>query len=364
MEKTRYRDIEIATQCFSMERLIGKGSHGRVYKGVLESGKHVAVKKASTGLHLLGDNSKLDNEIQMLSSIKSQHIVNLLGVCQESGHKLLVMEFMANGSMEKLLHSAPEPPTWSSRAVMALQIGMAIQALHKVTPYPIIHRDIKSANVLIDSQRNAKLADFGLAVRAPPALLSAGDLLGCDHIHTSRDSVEAVPAGTIGYIDPCYTTPGKLSTKTDIFSFGVLLLEIVSGRRAMDIALEPASIIEWAMPLIEQKRVKEMYDSRVVLPNNMKRVARRMLKVAARCVSSKEEERPSIGEIVTELTSELQHRQFSVRGLLRSSLWRRHYYTVIKRKRTTTLTCESEQKGEEDAQLSIFRMRCKVSDGN
>ncbi|XP_068660773.1 serine/threonine-protein kinase-like protein At3g51990 isoform X2 [Aristolochia californica] len=343
MEKTRYRDIEIATQCFSMERLIGKGSHGRVYKGVLESGKHVAVKKASTGLHLLGDNSKLDNEIQMLSSIKSQHIVNLLGVCQESGHKLLVMEFMANGSMEKLLHSAPEPPTWSSRAVMALQIGMAIQALHK---------------------RNAKLADFGLAVRAPPALLSAGDLLGCDHIHTSRDSVEAVPAGTIGYIDPCYTTPGKLSTKTDIFSFGVLLLEIVSGRRAMDIALEPASIIEWAMPLIEQKRVKEMYDSRVVLPNNMKRVARRMLKVAARCVSSKEEERPSIGEIVTELTSELQHRQFSVRGLLRSSLWRRHYYTVIKRKRTTTLTCESEQKGEEDAQLSIFRMRCKVSDGN
>ncbi|XP_068661403.1 serine/threonine-protein kinase-like protein At3g51990 [Aristolochia californica] len=351
MEKMSCRRIEMATEGFSLERLIGKGSHGRVYKGVLEGGKHVAVKKASTGLHLLGDDSKLDNEIQILSSIKNQHIVNLLGVCQESGHKLLVMEFMANGSMEELLHSAPEPPTWSRRAIMALQIAMAIQALHEATPYSIIHRDIKSANVLIDSQRNAKLADFGLAVKAPPALLRVGDLLGFDLIHSSRDSVETVPAGTIGYIDPCYTTPGKLSTKTDIFSFGVLLLEIVSGRRAMDIGLEPVSVVEWAMPLIEQKRVKEIYDSRVVLPNNMKRVASHMLKIAARSVSSKEEERPSIGEIVTKLTIELQHRQFSVRSLLRSSLWRGNHHLVIKRKRTATETFKSERKGKEDAQL-------------
>ncbi|KAG9444082.1 hypothetical protein H6P81_015422 [Aristolochia fimbriata] len=358
MEKTTsYREIEKATEGFSVERLIGKGSHGRVYKGVLRGGEEVAVKR----LHLLGgDCSKLENEIEMLSSIQSGHVVNLLGVFRESGHKLLVMEFMPNGSMENLLHGAPEPPPWPFRAAMALQVALAIQALHEATPSPIIHRDIKSANVLIDSDCNAKLADFGLAVRAPPVLLCVRDLLrprDRGHGSSSRGGsafFEAAPAGTIGYIDPCYTTPGKLSTKTDIFSFGVLLLEIVSGRRAMDIALEPASIVEWALPLIEQRRMKEIYDARVALPNNMKRVASHMLRVAARCVSSREEERPSIGVIVAELTTELQRRQmFSIRDFLKR---------VTKRIRTKN---ESEGKRKEDAAgLSVFRTRCRVSDGN
>nr|DAD37338.1 TPA_asm: hypothetical protein HUJ06_007979 [Nelumbo nucifera] len=167
MEEFKYGELQAATDDFSLTRLIGKGSHGCVYKGVLRDGKLIAVKKPSLGLQILQDNSKIDHEIEILSALRrSPHLVNMVGISHDhlTQKKLLVMEFMPNGSLHDLLHNVSTPPSWPKRAFMALQIARAVQALHEAQPC-VIHRDIKSANILFDSNWNAKLADFGLAVR-------------------------------------------------------------------------------------------------------------------------------------------------------------------------------------------------------
>ncbi|KAJ9174701.1 hypothetical protein P3X46_013317 [Hevea brasiliensis] len=303
MAEFDYQDLVKATEGFSPSRLIGKGSHGSVYKGILlQENKVLAIKKSSIGIdHVSNDNSKkLDNEIFILSSLRDQspYIINFLGTSHDSAaaaseekiisRKLLVMEFMPNGSLHEMLHVAQTPPSWPKRVEIALQIARAVQSLHESKPL-VIHRDIKSANVLFDSNWNAKLADYGLAV---------------SRIDSSTHH-ESQPAGTIGYIDPCYTTPSKLSTKNDVFSYGVVLLEIISGRKAIDVSKAPASIVEWAIPLIQKRGVpvKEICDPRIGLPPYIEGTIRNLLNVAARCVSYKEENRPSIGEIVRGMDS-------------------------------------------------------------
>ncbi|XP_077241440.1 serine/threonine-protein kinase-like protein At5g23170 [Tasmannia lanceolata] len=335
MEKFSYIEIEVATKGFALERLIGKGSHGCVYKGVLQDGKLVAVKKASLALQLVHDNSKLDNEIEILSTLQSPHTVNLLGVSQDSGPKLLVMEFMPNGSLDEFLHNSSNPPTWFRRTLLALQLAQAIQTLHEASP-PVIHRDIKSANILFDSDWNARLADFSLAVRRHYSEYSADNYSEVDGL--------TLPAGTIGYLDPCYTRPGKLSTKNDVFSFGIVLLEAISGRRALDVGFVPASIVEWALPLINSDRTVEICDSRVPLPKNMKNMITRLLSTAAQCVSSNEERRPTMGEIVTELESVVEScRRSSIWSFLRSIFLRKKYPSFrAKRKNTRRILCRND----------------------
>lgn len=187
-----------------------------------------------------------------------------------------------------MLHAAKTPPSWPKRVEIALQIARAVQFLHENNPL-VIHRDIKSANVLFDENWNAKLADYGLAMSRVGSL--------------SHQASQ--PAGTIGYMDPCYTTPSKLSTKTDVFSYGVVLLEIISSRKAIDVSKSPSSIVEWAVPLSQKHRVPigEICDARIGLPPYMEGTIRSLLNVAARCVSSKEENRPCIGEVAMEMNS-------------------------------------------------------------
>ncbi|KAH9751147.1 serine/threonine-protein kinase-like protein [Citrus sinensis] len=304
-ENFDYEELVKATESFSQSRLIGKGSHGSVYKAILEDhqtdGDHkiLAIKRASTnGFEVLQDNSKkLNNEIRVLSSLQESNkrnpnycVVNFHGTsCRNSGsvdgnsNKLLVMEFMPNGSLYDLLHNAAAATTpqlgWPNRVKIAMQISRAIQCLHENDPM-IIHRDIKSTNILFDSKWDAKLADFGLAVSE------------------SDESSMVQPAGTIGYLDPGYTNPSKLSKKVDVFSYGVVLLEIISCRKPIDAARDPASIIDWALPLIKEEKLRQVCDSRVGLPTFMEGAIKQMLHVAARCVSSEEENRPGIGEIL------------------------------------------------------------------
>ncbi|KAJ4717378.1 Kinase family protein [Melia azedarach] len=283
--------------------LIGRGSHGSVYKGILQEGRVVAIKRASiNGVEVQQDNlKKLGNEIRVLSSLqensKSPHVVNFLGKSHDSGddddnnnnnndddnsNKLLVIEFMPNGSLHELLHSGVgTPPPWPKRVEIAMQIAKAVQFLHENDP-GIIHRDIKSSNILLDSNWDAKLADFGLAV-------SEAEF---------RTLQTVQPAGTIGYLDPSYTIPSKLSRKTDIFSFGVVLLEIISCRKAIDVSRFPSSIVDWAMPLMRGGKLMEVCDSRVPLPIFMEGAVKHMLHVAASCVSTEEENRPGIAEIL------------------------------------------------------------------
>ncbi|GFY89370.1 protein kinase superfamily protein [Actinidia rufa] len=292
-----YEELEVATENFSPSHLIGKGSHGSVYKGILKDGKLVAVKKQSLGLQKLEDNSKLDNEIRILSSLpQNPYLTTLLGTSHDyAKNKVLVMEHMPNGTLHDSLHVSPTPTPWPRRAQVALQISRAVQFLHQANPL-VIHRDIKSANILFDSNWTAKLADFGLAVMQP------------EEEGRQLNSL-CRPAGTIGYLDPCYTTPCRLSTRNDVFSFGVVLLEIISGTKAIDVSRVPASIVEWALPMIRDHREVEIFDKRVDFPVCIEGTVRRMLHIAARCVSSKENHgRPSMGEIVTEMENCLVER--------------------------------------------------------
>ncbi|XP_059648198.1 serine/threonine-protein kinase-like protein At5g23170 [Cornus florida] len=329
----KYEELEEATENFSSSRLIGKGSHGCIYKGVLKDGKLVAVKKPSLGLEKLQDNSKLENEICVLSSLpQNPYLINFLGTSHDSARKrVLVMELMPNGTLHDLLHVAFPPPPWPKRVEIAVQVARGVQLLHEAKPV-IIHRDIKSANILFDSNWNAKLGDFGLALRQSCA--------------SERVDSVSQPAGTIGYLDPCYTTPCKLSTKNDVFSFGVVLLEIISCTKVIEVSREPASIVEWVLQLIEEHRMSDICDKRLALPSYMESTIQSMLHIASRCVLLEEDHRPSIGEIVTEMENCIVER-------VRFPIWTNIFHSLIflnrKRKNTkkqknsptTTIICAS-----------------------
>ncbi|XP_050209153.1 serine/threonine-protein kinase-like protein At5g23170 [Mercurialis annua] len=334
MAEFDYQELVKATQNFSHSTLIGKGSHGSVYKAILfQENKILAIKKSSIGHdHVSNDNiKKLDNEISVLSSLPpNPNIIKYLGTSIQQNYKLLVIEFMPNGSLQELLHATKiPPPSWSKRIEIALQIAKAIHFLHQSTP-TIIHRDIKSANILFDSNWNAKLADYGLAV-------SRVDSSNSSSYYATQ------PAGTIGYMDPCYTIPSKLSTKNDVFSFGVVLLEIISSKKVIDVNRATTSIVEWAMPLIKKERLMEICDTRIGLPPQyIEGTIRYLLYVAARCVSCNEENRPSMGEIVMGMSFGLVER---VRVEPPSTSWVSliRSFMAMRRKKKLAKKCHSQK---------------------
>ncbi|XP_059311661.1 serine/threonine-protein kinase-like protein At3g51990 [Lycium ferocissimum] len=285
IQEFNYKDLELATNGFSEQKLLGRGSHGLVYKGILRNGRLVAVKRSSRNvvsrITTSSDNcNEVENEIDILSKLQSPRLVNLVGFSNDSHDTLLVVEFMSNGTLYDVLHSNSRPLSWGRRIKMALQTAKAVDILHSLTP-PVIHRDIKSANVLIDRNFNARLGDFGLALRC--------------HLDDFRLR-STPPAGTMGYLDPCYVTPDNLSTKTDVFSFGILLLEIISGRKAIDVAYSPPSIVDWAIPLIKRGKLLAVYDPRIPPPKDPC-VRKQLAVVAAKCVRSCRERRPTMKEV-------------------------------------------------------------------
>ncbi|KAG8068964.1 hypothetical protein GUJ93_ZPchr0005g15300 [Zizania palustris] len=294
IEQFAYEELEAATSHFADATLLGRGSHGAVYKAVLPSGRAVAVKRPSPR------RPEVDNEIVILSSVRGPRLVNLLGFSDsDSGSgagadqllvrpRLLVVEYMPNGTLYDLLHSNPRPPGWQRRIRLALQTARALRALHDADP-PVIHRDVKSANVLLDANLDARLGDFGLALRVPKRLPGDGNA-----------TTKPAPAGTLGYLDPAYITPDSLSTKTDVFSFGILLLEIMSGRKAIDVQHSPPSVVEWAVPLLRKGKVASLFDPRVAPPRDPV-IRRDLAALAASCVRSCRERRPSMADIVERL---------------------------------------------------------------
>lgn len=294
IQKFDYKDLQDATNNFSDQQLLGRGSHGLVYKAHLRNGHLVAVKKPSHHTNHNHHNTKstipeseVENEIAILSKIHSPRLVNLVGFSNYTPHqnRLLVVEFMSNGTLYDTLHINQQPPTWGRRIRLALQTAKAVETLHLCVP-PVIHRDIKSANVLIDRNFNARLGDFGLALRC------------CVDDYRL---LSTPPAGTMGYLDPGYVTPDNLSTKTDVFSFGILLLEIISGRKAIDVSHSPPSIVDWAIPLIRRGKLLSVFDPRIVAPKDLV-VRKQLCVIAAKCVRSCRERRPSMSDIVESLS--------------------------------------------------------------
>ncbi|XP_057527587.1 putative proline-rich receptor-like protein kinase PERK6 [Amaranthus tricolor] len=231
-----YEELATATNKFSQDRLLGQGGFGYVHKGVLPNGKEIAVKSLKSGS---GQGEReFQAEVDIISRVHHRHLVSLVGYCIAGGQRMLVYEFVPNNTLEYHLHGKGRPVMdFPTRMRIALGSAKGLAYLHEDCHPRIIHRDIKTANILIDNAFEAKVADFGLA-----------KLSSDTYTHVSTRVM-----GTFGYLAPEYAASGKLTEKSDVFSFGVMLLELVTGKRPIDpSADEEDSLVDWARPLIGQ----------------------------------------------------------------------------------------------------------------
>ncbi|KAM7489935.1 hypothetical protein LguiB_027419 [Lonicera macranthoides] len=284
-----YKELERATGGFKEESQVGKGSFSCVFKGVLKDGTIVAVKRAIMSPDMKKHSKEFHTELDLLSRLNHAHLLNLLGYCEEGEERLLVYEFMANGSLHQHLHgknkNSKEQLDWVRRVTIAVQAARGIEYLHGYACPPVIHRDIKSSNILIDEEHNARVADFGLSLLGPA---------------NSSSPLAELPAGTLGYLDPEYYRLHYLTTKSDVYSFGVLLLEILSGRKAIDMQFEEGNIVEWAVPLIKAGDIQAILDPILKTPSDIEAL-KRIANVASKCVRMRGKDRPSMDKVTTAL---------------------------------------------------------------
>lgn len=284
-----YEELERATNGFKEESQVGKGSFSCVFKGVLKDGTVVAVKRAIMSPDMKKNSKEFHTELDLLSRLNHAHLLNLLGYCEEGGERLLVYEFMAHGSLHQHLHgkniALKEQLDWVRRVTIAVQAARGIEYLHGYACPPVIHRDIKSSNILIDEEHNARVSDFGLSLLGPA---------------DSGSPLAELPAGTLGYLDPEYYRLHYLTTKSDVYSFGVLLLEILSGRKAIDMQFEDGNIVEWAVPLIKAGEISAILDPVLKPPSDLEAL-KRIANVACKCVRMRGKERPSMDRVTTAL---------------------------------------------------------------
>lgn len=284
-----YEELERATNGFKEETIVGRGSFSCVFKGVLKDGTIVAVKRAIMTSDQKKNSKEFHTELDLLSRLNHAHLLNLLGYCEEGEERLLVYEFMAHGSLHQHLHgkdkSLKEQLDWVRRVTIAVQASRGIEYLHGYACPPVIHRDIKSSNILIDEEHNARVADFGLSLLGPA---------------DSSSPLAELPAGTLGYLDPEYYRLHYLTTKSDVYSFGVLLLEILTGRKAIDMQFEEGNIVEWAVPLLKTGDITAVLDPLLKPPPEIEAL-RRIANVACKCVRMRGKDRPSMDKVTTAL---------------------------------------------------------------
>ncbi|PSS01560.1 Receptor-like protein kinase [Actinidia chinensis var. chinensis] len=284
------RDLEIATNRFSKENVIGEGGYGVVYQGNLVNGTPVAVKKL---LNNLGQAEKeFSVEVEAIGHVRHKNLVRLLGYCIEGTHRLLVYEFVNNGNLEQWLHGAMRQHgylTWEARMKILLGTANALAYLHEAIEPKVVHRDIKSSNILIDDDFNAKISDFGLA-----KLLGAGK----SHITTRV-------MGTFGYVAPEYANSGLLNEKSDVYSFGVVLLEAITGRDPVDYgrSTHEVNLVDWLKMMVGSRRSEEVVDPTIEIRPSTSALKRALL-TALRCVDPDANKRPKMGQVVRMLESE------------------------------------------------------------
>ncbi|EYU33629.1 hypothetical protein MIMGU_mgv1a0264361mg, partial [Erythranthe guttata] len=229
-----YKEVSAATNNFKPESLIGEGGFGRVYKGHLNS-KNIDVAVKQLDRNGFQGNKEFLVEVLVLSLLHHPNLVNLVGYCAEGTQRVLVYEYMQNGSLEDhLLNLSPErkPLDWNTRMKIAEGAARGLEYLHETANPPVIYRDFKASNILLDVDFNPRLSDFGLAKLGPVG---------------EKTHISTRVMGTYGYCAPEYASTGQLSTKSDVYSFGVVFLEIITGRRVIDTSRpsEEQNLITW-----------------------------------------------------------------------------------------------------------------------
>ncbi|ONK62106.1 uncharacterized protein A4U43_C07F420 [Asparagus officinalis] len=275
-------DISRATRNYSTENIIGQGGFGTVYKGKLKDGTLVAVKRAKKNLYQRLS-SEFKSEIETLSKVEHLNLVRFLGYLEHDDERIVVVEHVGNGTLRQHLDGIHgEVLEIAARLDVAIDVAHAITYLHMYTDHPIIHRDIKSSNILLTEKLRAKVADFGFA------RLAAEDP-DATHISTQVK-------GTAGYLDPEYLQTYQLTEKSDVYSFGVLLIELVSGRRPIERNRSSKERItaHWAMQRLKEGGGVLAMDPRLRRSPTSIMVVDRVLRLAKECVAASRKSRPSM----------------------------------------------------------------------
>ncbi|BAS83419.1 Os03g0266800, partial [Oryza sativa Japonica Group] len=269
------------------ENIIGVGGFGTVYKLAMDDGNVFALKRIMKTNEGLGQ--FFDRELEILGSVKHRYLVNLRGYCNSPSSKLLIYDYLPGGNLDEVLHEKSEQLDWDARINIILGAAKGLAYLHHDCSPRIIHRDIKSSNILLDGNFEARVSDFGLA-----------KLLEDDKSH-----ITTIVAGTFGYLAPEYMQSGRATEKTDVYSFGVLLLEILSGKRPTDASFieKGLNIVGWLNFLVGENREREIVDP--YCEGVQIETLDALLSLAKQCVSSLPEERPTMHRVVQMLESDV-----------------------------------------------------------
>ncbi|XP_021906073.1 probable L-type lectin-domain containing receptor kinase S.7 [Carica papaya] len=287
-----YKELYTATRGFHSSRIIGRGAFGEVYKAFFVSSGQISAVKRSRHSH--EGKTEFLAELSIIAGLRHRNLVQLQGWCVEKDELLLVYEFMPNGSLDKLLYheSGTNLLTWSHRKTIALGLASVITYLHQECEQQVIHRDIKTSNIMLDRNFNPRLGDFGLA-----RLM--------DH---DKSPVSTLTAGTMGYLAPEYLQYGKATEKTDVFSYGVVILEVACGRRPIERegnSQKMVNLVDWVWGWNAQGRIVEACDKRLNGEFEEEEM-KKLLLVGLSCVHPDSRERPAMRKVLQILNNEAE----------------------------------------------------------
>ncbi|XP_022985685.1 receptor-like protein kinase HERK 1 [Cucurbita maxima] len=280
-----------ATDHFSESLVIGHGGFGKVFKGMLRDNTEVAVKrgasKSQQGL------AEFRTEIEMLSQFRHRHLVSLIGYCDEQNEMIIIYEYMEKGSLKDHLYSSELPSlSWKQRLEICIGSARGLHYLHTGSTKAIIHRDVKTANILLDQNYMAKVADFGLSKTGP---------------EFDKTHVSTAVKGSFGYLDPEYLTTQQLTEKSDVYSFGVVMFEVLCGRPVIDPSLprEKVNLIEWVMKRKDRDELEEIVDACIVKQIKLDSL-KKYVETAEKCLAECGMDRPTMGNVLWNLECALQ----------------------------------------------------------